>query len=287
MSVAAKVIDGKKIASDIRREVKEAVDQLAAESGFVPGLAVIHVGDDPGSRIYVRNKARACAEAGINSQVRRLQAEAAEETVASLIRSLNEEDAVDGILLQLPLPAGLDEDKLLQMIRPDKDVDGLHPINAGRLLLGADGLAACTPQGVIEMLRRSGVEIAGKQAVVLGRSNIVGKPMALLLLQNNATVTVCHSRTRDLAAITRQADILVAAVGKPGLVKKDMVKQGAVVIDVGTTRVGESLAGDVEFAGVSEVAGMITPVPGGVGPMTIAMLLKNTIKAARQRRGRV
>lgn len=283
--MAAAIIDGKIMAAAVRREVRAAADSLAAESGLAPGLAVILVGDDPASRIYVRNKAEACAEVGIISHVHNLPAETAEETVADLIGSLNENDAVDGILLQLPLPAGKDEERLLQMIRPDKDVDGLHPENTGKLLLGAGGLLPCTPQGVIEMLQRSGVEINGKRAVMVGRSNIVGKPMALLLLQNNATITVCHSRTRDLAAVTREADILVAAVGKPEFIKKEMVKPGAVVIDVGMNRVGKALAGDVDFDAVSGVAGMITPVPGGVGPMTIAMLLKNTMQAAKLRRG--
>lgn len=283
--MAAAIIDGKKMAAAIRREVRAAVDSLAAESGFVPGLAVILVGDDSASRIYVRNKEKACGEARITSHVHNLPADTAEEAIAGLIESLNENDAVDGILLQMPLPAGRNEERLLQMIRPDKDVDGLHPVNAGKLLLGESGLLPCTPQGVIEMLRRSGVEVAGRRAVMVGRSNIVGKPMALLLLQNNATVTVCHSRTRDLAAVTREADILVAAVGRPELIKEEMVKPGAVVIDVGMNRAGKSLVGDVDYAAVSEVAGMITPVPGGVGPMTIAMLLKNTLLAAKRRRG--
>lgn len=283
--MAAAIIDGKAMAAAIRREAKAAVDSLAVEAGFVPGLAVILVGDDPGSQVYVRNKARACAEVGISSHVHNLPADTPEETVADLIRALNDNDAVDGILLQLPLPAGLDADSLLQLIRPDKDVDGIHPVNAGKLLLGTNGLLPCTPQGIIEMLQRSGVEIAGKRAVMVGRSNIVGKPMALLLLQHNATVTVCHSRTRDLAAITREADILVAAIGKPEFIKQEMIKPGAVVIDVGMNRGDKSLVGDVDFAGASEVAGMITPVPGGVGPMTIAMLLHNTLQAAKQRRG--
>lgn len=280
-----KIIDGKIIAAKIRGEVRKEVEKIKIAGGRVPGLTVILVGDDPGSQVYVRNKERACQEVGINSEIMRLPATTSEAELMGLVRSLNAKEEVDGVLVQLPLPKGVDEIRVLNEIRSDKDVDGLHPLNMGRLFKGEKGvLTPCTPQGVIELILSTGIEIKGKEAVVVGRSNIVGKPLAILLLQNHATVTVCHSRTNDLGAVTGRADILVAAIGRPGLITGAMVKPGAVVIDVGTSRVGEKLVGDVDFESVSKVAGYLTPVPGGVGPMTIAMLMKNTLMAAKSRK---
>lgn len=274
----AQIIDGKAIAAQIRSEVKEEVARL----NIRPGLAVVLVGEDPASQVYVRNKSRACEEVGFFSQVYRLPAETSQSMLDDLIDTLNESPAIHGILVQLPLPAHLSAERVIARIRPEKDVDAFHPISAGNILLGRDGFAPCTPAGVMELLSRSGVTLEGKQALVLGRSNIVGKPMAMLLLGANATVTVAHSKTQTLAKLTREADILIAAVGKAGFVTGDMVKPGAVVIDVGINR-GEDgkLCGDCDFASVESVASMITPVPGGVGPMTIAMLMKNTLKAAK------
>lgn len=264
----------------MREEFKVKVEALKAR-GVQPGLAVVLVGDDPASQIYVRNKERAAIEAGIYSEVHRLSAHADEAVVLKFIEDLNADPRIHGILVQLPLPPHIDEDKVIELISPAKDVDGFHPYNVGRMAIGEGGFQPCTPQGVMKLFEREGIEVSGKHAVVVGRSNIVGKPMALLLINAGATVTVCNSRTKDLAAITRQADILVVAVGRAGLVKADMVKPGVVVVDVGMNRLPNGkLTGDVEFAAVAEKAAYLTPVPGGVGPMTITMLLANTLAAA-------
>lgn len=286
------IIDGKKIASDIRAEVAAEAAAMAAR-GTRPGLAVVLLGDHPASVSYVTAKERACAECGIASFPVRLPADTPQEALLAEIARLNADDRVDGILVQLPLPRGFDEQAVIHAIAPEKDVDGFHPVSLGRLLLGQDTFVPCTPAGIIELLRRSGVETAGRHAVVVGRSNIVGKPMALLLGRKgtDATVTLCHTATTNLADMTRQADILVVAAGHPGTVGAGMVKPGAVVIDVGVNRIpdatrksGFRLVGDVDYAAVEPVASLITPVPGGVGPMTIAMLLKNTLRAAALRR---
>ena len=288
----ATIIDGTAIAAAVRSDVADGAAAFAAEHGRAPALRVVLVGDHPASQSYVRAKARAAAQAGIDAETLNRSADLSQADLLTLIADLNADDAVDGILVQLPLPDGVDSAAVIRAIDPSKDVDGFHPENVGRLVLGEDSLEPCTPAGIVEMLQRSGVETSGAHAVVLGRSNIVGKPMASLLLRRglDATVTVCHSRTRDLAAVTRQADILIAAIGRPEFVTADMVKPGAAVIDVGINRVddatrerGYRLVGDVAFDAVSEVAGAITPVPGGVGPMTIAMLLQNTLNAARRR----
>ena len=276
----ARIIDGAAIARTMREEFKVKVEALKAR-GVQPGLAVVLVGDDPASQIYVRNKERAAIEAGIYSEVHRLSAHADEAVVLKVIEDLNADPRIHGILVQLPLPPHIDEDKVIELISPAKDVDGFHPYNVGRMAIGEGGFQPCTPQGVMKLFEREGIEVSGKHAVVVGRSNIVGKPMALLLINAGATVTVCNSRTKDLAAITRQADILVVAVGRAGLVKADMVKPGVVVVDVGMNRLPNGkLTGDVEFAAVAEKAAYLTPVPGGVGPMTITMLLANTLAAA-------
>jgi methylenetetrahydrofolate dehydrogenase (NADP+)/methenyltetrahydrofolate cyclohydrolase len=279
----AQLIDGKAIAAEVRAELTALV--AARPAGLrTPGLAVVQVGEDPASTVYVRNKKQACEGTGMRSFGFDLPESTSQEELLALITRLNADDAVDGILIQLPLPDHLDKDALLRAVDPDKDVDGLHPLNLGLLLMGQSVFPSCTPAGVMELLGRSGLPIAGRHAVVVGRSNIVGKPMAALLLAADATVTICHSRTPDLGAITRQADILVAAVGRAGLVTAEMVKPGAVVIDVGTNRGPDGkLLGDVQFSGVAAVAGWITPVPGGVGPMTIAMLLKNTWRSYERR----
>lgn len=278
----AQIIDGKLIAAKVRSLVAEEVKQFKMRNGFAPKLTVVLVGDDPASQIYVRNKERACAEVGMISEVKRIPSTIRREELSDLVRQLNNDRTVHGVLVQLPLPAGLDERVVLDGIDPRKDVDGLHPLNMGKLLKGDDsGFVPCTPQGIVELILSTGMEMAGKQAVVVGRSNIVGKPMAILLLQKNATVTICHSKTRNLGEVTKQADILVAAVGSPQIIHGEMIKPGAVVVDVGTNRVGEKLVGDVDFDSAEERASFITPVPGGVGPMTIALLLKNTLKAAR------
>lgn len=283
--MTARLIDGKAIAQQIRREVKETVERWQQEEGLVPGLAVILVGDDPASATYVRNKEKACQEVGIRSFVHRLPAATREKELLDLIAILNDRPDVHGILVQLPLPSRIRADIVLEHIRPDKDVDGFHPVNAGKLFVGQDGIFPCTPLGVIEMLKREGIPIAGRHAVVVGRSNIVGKPAALLLLREHATVTVCHSRTPDLSAITKQADILVCAVGQVEMIRGSMIKPGACVIDVGINRNADGkLVGDVAFEEAVQVAGHLTPVPGGVGPMTIAMLLKNTLACARMQR---
>jgi len=279
--MAATVIDGRVLARLVREGVRGDVEALLARTGATPGLATVLVGDDAASAVYVAGKHRACEEAGIASIHHPLPANASHEELAELLGALNADPAVSGILLQLPVPKPLDGSALTALIDPDKDVDGLTPISAGRLAQGMPGLRPCTPSGVIELLRRHEVELAGAEAVVVGRSDLVGKPLAALLLQANATVTVCHSRTRELPGACRRADVLVAAVGIPRLVRRDWVKPGAAVIDVGINRLPEGLVGDVDFEGARERAGLITPVPGGVGPMTIAMLLRNTVSAAR------
>lgn len=275
-----KIIDGKQISADMRAALQTRADAFGQKAGRPAGLAVVLVGEDPASRIYVRNKIAACEQVGVKSFAYYLPCEATQAQLNELIDTLNVDDAVDGILVQMPLPKQLDERETLKRISPDKDVDGFHAVNAGRLMQGVPCLTACTPAGIIELIRSTGVTIAGKHAVVVGRSNIVGKPVAMLLLQNDATVTVCHSKTADLKSYTRQADILVAAVGKKELITGDMVKDGAVVIDVGMNRIDGKLYGDVHFESVAKKAAFITPVPGGVGPMTITMLLKNTLDAA-------
>ncbi|MDE7394806.1 MAG: bifunctional methylenetetrahydrofolate dehydrogenase/methenyltetrahydrofolate cyclohydrolase FolD [Clostridiales bacterium] len=278
----AQIIDGKAIAARVRTELRVLAENFAKEKGRQVGLAVILAGEDPASTIYVRNKINACNEVGIRSFSYTFPASVTEEELLTQIATLNADSAVDGILVQLPLPSGINEQKVLAAILPHKDVDGFHAVNAGNLLLGKPCLAACTPQGCIELIRSTGESIEGKNAVVIGRSNIVGKPMAMLLLQNNATVTVAHSKTRDLADITARADILVVAIGKKEFVTENMIKCGAIVIDVGMNRESGKLYGDVCFEGAMKKASFVTPVPGGVGPMTIAMLLKNTIAAAVQ-----
>ena len=279
--MAAKILDGKVLSAEIREKVSEKVAALK-EKGVTPGLAVILVGNDPASEIYVRNKGKGCEETGMLSRTIHMDSSTTQEELEEEIRKLNEDPAIHGILVQLPLPKHLDEEAALSRILPEKDVDGFHLINAGHLMTGTEGVVPCTPKGALYMIRSAGIDLSGKEAVVIGRSNIVGKPMAMLLLQQNCTVTMCHSRTKDLAEHTRRADILVAAVGKPGFVTSDMVKPGAVVIDVGINRVDGKVCGDVDFDAVKEKAGWISPVPGGVGKMTIAMLLSNTADAAER-----
>ncbi|MCH8312685.1 MAG: bifunctional methylenetetrahydrofolate dehydrogenase/methenyltetrahydrofolate cyclohydrolase FolD [Nitrospinae bacterium] len=273
------LIDGKKVAKEIRDAIGREVEQLKAQSGKVPGLATVLVGEDPASAVYVRSKNKICKELGFISLEHILPQDTQEKDLLALVEELNSNEAISGILVQLPLPKHIDSIKILEAIDPAKDVDGFHPVSMGRLMMGTAALAPCTPSGIIEMLDRYDVEIEGKHAVVLGRSNIVGKPVAMLLLHRNATVTICHSRTRDLPEVTRTADILITAVGKPKMVTGEMVKEGAVVIDVGINRVDGKLVGDVAFDEVEPKASLITPVPGGVGPMTIAMLMQNTLKA--------
>jgi methylenetetrahydrofolate dehydrogenase (NADP+)/methenyltetrahydrofolate cyclohydrolase len=281
--MAARVIDGKAVAAAVRERVKVDVAAYEQEAGRVPGLATVLVGDDPASEIYVANKRRTTEEVGMRSIHHGLGASIKEEELLDLVRELGSDDDVDGILVQLPLPAHLDSDAVVQTLNPQKDVDGLTPYNSGLLAHGTPGLVPCTPAGVMELLAHEGVELEGAEAVVVGRSKLVGVPVARLLLQANATVTICHSRTRDLDATCRKADVLVAAVGVPRLLGKEAVKPGAVVIDVGMNRLEDGLAGDVDYEAAAEVASAITPVPGGVGPMTIAMLLANTLQAARLR----
>lgn len=281
----AKILDGKAVSAHVREQVKAEVEALAKQ-GVPVGLAVIIVGDDPASRTYVNNKKKACAAAGIRSEEYALPADTTQEELLALVETLNKKPAVNGILCQLPLPAHLDEKAVIAAIAPEKDVDAFHAVNVGHIMIGDYAFLPCTPAGIMEMLRYYDIDIAGKNCVVIGRSNIVGKPMAMLLLQQNGTVTICHSKTCDLAAHTRNADILVAAVGIPHFVTADMVKDGAVVIDVGMDRdENGKLCGDVDFGGVEPKASYITPVPGGVGPMTIATLLKNTVTAAKQQNG--
>jgi methylenetetrahydrofolate dehydrogenase (NADP+)/methenyltetrahydrofolate cyclohydrolase len=279
----ATIIDGRAIAQAVRADVARDAAALRESTGHVPGLVTILVGDDPASQVYVRNKVAACEEAGMASFHERLGEDATQGEVEALVERYNADDRVDGILVQSPLPGGLDFKRVLDRIDPGKDVDGFHPLNVGRLVAGQPGLVACTPAGVMELLRRTGTQIEGAEAVVVGRSDIVGKPVALLLLHRHATVTICHSRTRDLPGVVRRADIVVAAVGRPQMVKGDWIKPGATVIDVGINRTDAGLVGDVEFSSAEAVAGAITPVPGGVGPMTIAMLLRNTVDAAAAR----
>jgi methylenetetrahydrofolate dehydrogenase (NADP+)/methenyltetrahydrofolate cyclohydrolase len=273
------IIDGKKTAAIIRQELKDQVAVLTARHGRAPGLAVILVGGDPASQVYVRNKERACEDVGIISKGFRLPEDIPQAQLEDTIMFLNSDPAIDGLLLQLPLPKGLDSQRCLDLISPSKDVDGFHPVNMGRLALGLPCLRSCTPAGIMTLMERHGIDVSGKKAVVIGRSNIVGKPLALMLLQKNATVTVCHSRTRNIAAEVCSADIVLAAVGIPKFVTRDMVKPGAVVIDVGINRTELGLVGDCDFEGLQDVASAMTPVPGGVGPMTIAQLLVNTVEA--------
>lgn len=285
----AQLIDGKAIGAAVRAEIKDRVGEFSARTGIKPNLVTVLVGDDPASRIYVRNKGKACHEAGMLSQQIDLPATLPENDLLALVAKLNADPAVHGILVQLPLPEHINESHIIEAVSPDKDVDGFHPVNAGRLLSGGPCFVPCTPLGIMKMLDHESVSLKGKHAVVVGRSNIVGKPVALLLLAEHATVTVCHSRTEDLPAVVRSADVVVAAVGKAEMIRGDWLSPGAVVIDVGINRLPDGrLVGDVAFAEAKEVAGKITPVPGGVGPMTITMLLHNTLEAAaRQARGGV
>jgi methylenetetrahydrofolate dehydrogenase (NADP+) / methenyltetrahydrofolate cyclohydrolase len=278
--MAAQILDGKSLAASIRTELKQKVAALV-QRGVRPGLAVVLAGDDAASRVYVRNKTLAAGEIGVHSQLHEFKQDVAESVLLKKINDLNSDPAVHGILVQLPLPKHIDATRVLETVAPAKDVDGFHEANLGALLAGRPGVVPCTPAGVMRLIEHAGVPLAGRQAVVIGRSNIVGKPLALLLLQKDASVTICHSKSRNLSEITRQADVLVAAVGRAKLVGAEMVKPGACVIDVGVNRLSDGkLAGDVDFEAVKPVAGWITPVPGGVGPMTIAMLLENCLRAA-------
>lgn len=302
-----RILSGKKVGDQIKQEVADEARRLTA-TGITPGLAVVLVGEDPASQIYTRNKTKTCQELGLNSQLIELPATTSTEELLEVVERLNRDDLVDGILVQLPLPDQIEERTVLDAISPEKDVDGLHPVNVGRLVAGKFTLAPCTPMGIIEMLQREGVTLEGAEAVVVGRSNIVGKPTALLLLHQHATVTICHSRTRDLPAVCRRADILVAAIGRPAMITREYIREGAVVIDVGTSRIeteaevrrlfgddsprlktfakrGSTLVGDVHPRDLLGVAAAVTPVPGGVGPLTIAYLMKNTLLACKARRG--
>ncbi|MFL2871208.1 MAG: bifunctional methylenetetrahydrofolate dehydrogenase/methenyltetrahydrofolate cyclohydrolase FolD [Pirellulaceae bacterium] len=288
--MSAEIMDGKAIASEIQKEIAQEVEQFTTETGVQPCLAAVLVGDDPASQVYVRNKERACERVGIASQMHRLSSETTQQELLSLIRELNEDVSVHGILVQLPLPSHLDETSVLDAVNPLKDVDAFHPENVGLISQGRPRFLPCTPHGVQQIIDRCGIELSGKHVVVVGRSEIVGKPMAMILLNRdssrgpraaNATVTVCHSRTANLADVTKTADVLVAAIGKPLFITADMIKPGAVVVDVGINRVESGLVGDVDFVPVSEVASHITPVPGGVGPLTVTMLLYNTLTGAR------
>lgn len=283
--MSGKRIDGKALSEQLREQLEQEVEQLKAR-GITPGLTVVLVGEDPASQVYVRNKAASCEKIGMRSEVIRLPEQTPEKELLQLLSDLNRNDQVHGILVQLPLPKHISEEKVLLAIDPAKDVDGFHPVNVGNLVIGKDSFLPCTPAGCIELIKQTGVGIAGKHAVIIGRSNIVGKPVALLLLREHATVTICHSRTQNIEEITRQADILIAAVGKANMVKKSWVKPGAIVIDVGINRLESGkLAGDVDYEDVLDTAGFITPVPGGVGPMTITMLLHNTLLAAQRLAG--
>ncbi len=280
----ATIINGKELSATIRKEIADRTEEFIKQKGRAPGLAVIIVGEDPASKVYVRNKHKACDEVGFYSQVIELPEETTEEELLSRIRELNASESIDGILVQLPLPRHICEQNVIETIDPKKDVDVFHPMNVGKLTTGNHILTPCTPAGVMEMLRRSGIEIKGKKCVVVGRSNIVGKPMAILLLEAHGTVTVCHSKTVDLKKECLEADILVSAIGKPGFITADMIKPGATVIDVGINRNKEGkLCGDVDYDKVEKIAAYITPVPGGVGPMTVTMLMKNTLLAAENR----
>ncbi|SHH76640.1 methenyltetrahydrofolate cyclohydrolase [Caloranaerobacter azorensis DSM 13643] len=277
------IIDGKEIAKNIRAGLAKEIEMIKEKYGKVPGLAVILVGHDPASHTYVSMKEKACKKIGMYSEVHRLSEDTTQDQIIELIEKLNKDDKIDGILVQLPLPKGINENIVNYKISPEKDVDGFHAINAGNLFLGEKSFVPCTPKGIIRLIKETGIEIEGKNAVVVGRSNIVGKPTAILLLNENATVKICHSRTRDLAKHVKEADILVSAVGKPEIIKGEMIKEGAVVIDAGTTKVDGKLVGDVEFDLAKDRASWITPVPGGVGPMTITMLLENTLEAFKKR----
>lgn len=285
----AQILDGKALAERIQTALKERIQALQPQVGRAPGLAVLMVGDNPGSAAYVRNKERACTKVGIASFGQHFAANTSQTQLEEVIQALNQDDRVDGILVQLPLPEHLDAVSLLHQINPDKDADGLHPVNLGRLVRGEPGLRSCTPAGVMRLLQEYQIALGGKQVVVVGRSILVGKPLALMLLEADATVTIAHSRSQDLSAITKSADILITAVGRPGLITAQMVKHSAVVVDVGINRVeddkGSRLVGDVDFKAVQSVAEFITPVPGGVGPMTVAMLLQNTVLSYAQRWG--
>jgi methylenetetrahydrofolate dehydrogenase (NADP+)/methenyltetrahydrofolate cyclohydrolase len=278
----AEIINGKLVSAEVRKSIKEEVEAFKTETGVTPGLAVILVGNDPASAVYVRNKHKGCLEVGMNSFEITMPEDTTEETLLKKIDELNCDSNVHGILVQLPLPKHISEDKVINRISPDKDVDAFHPENVGKIMTGKYSFLPCTPAGIMKLLHFYNVDISGKECVVIGRSNIVGKPMALLLLAENGTVTVCHSRTKDLSEVTRRADILVVAIGRANFVTADMVKEGAVIIDVGINRMPDGkLAGDVDFASVEPISSKITPVPGGVGPMTITMLLKNTLTAAK------
>ena len=292
--MAARILDGKSLAADLRAEVAAAAADFRAANGRAPGLAVVLVGDDPAARSYVAGKGKACAAAGIYSRQIDLPAAARREDILGVVRTLNADDAIDGILVQLPLPDSTVEREIIEDIDPAKDVDGFHPINVGRMVQGLPAFVPCTPNGVMELLRRAGIPLSGAAVAIIGRSQLVGRPLSILMSQKgvDATVTLCHTRTQNLGRFTRAADVVVVAAGRPGTLTADMVKPGAVVIDVGVNRVpdpakaaGHRLVGDVDFAEVAEKAAAITPVPGGVGPLTIAMLLKNTLEAARRRRG--
>ncbi len=277
----ANIIDGKAIASQVRGEIADGVQRLIEQTGVTPGLAVIIVGDNPASQVYVRNKKRACEEVGMYSEVYELPATTTQAELTDLVRRLNKDNKIHGILVQLPLPKPLDEAEIIAEIDPSKDVDAFSAYNTGKIMIGDFDFLPCTPAGVMKLLEKSGIEVSGKECVVVGRSNIVGKPQAMLLLHANGTVTICHSRTKNLAEVTRRADILVVAIGKADFITGDMVKEGAVVIDVGMNRRADGkLTGDVDFASVEPKASYITPVPGGVGPMTITMLLQNTLTSA-------
>lgn len=280
----AKIIDGKKVSADVKARIAKEVEAIRFEGKRVPGLAVVIVGDDSASRVYVNNKKKACAEVGFYSEEYALPAETSEEELIKLVESLNAREDIDGILVQLPLPRHINEKAVIETISPDKDVDAFHVQNVGKIMIGDYSFLPCTPAGVMELIKSEGIDLSGKECVVIGRSNIVGKPMAMLLLHANATVTVCHSRTRDLKEVCKRADVLVVAIGKARFVTADMVKEGAVVIDVGMDRdENGKLCGDVDFESVEKKAGYITPVPGGVGPMTIAMLMQNTLTAYKDK----
>ena len=281
--MAAQIIDGKGLALKLREGIAQEVHALETDTGIKPGLAAVLVGDDPASGMYVRNKKIACEKAGLYPQEHLLPASTTQEDLLALVYQLNADPKIHGILVQLPLPAHIESKMILQAVSPEKDADGFHPVNVGRLVEGDPVFVPCTPKGIIHMIDATGIDITGKRAVVIGRSNIVGKPVAMLLLHRHATVTICHSRTKDLPAVVHEADIVVAAIGKPAFVTQNMVKEGAVVIDVGINRLADgTLVGDVDFDRVKERAGWITPVPGGVGPMTIAMLLQNTLESAKR-----
>jgi len=286
--VSARILDGKALAATVRERITGEVDQLREEHGWVPGLAAVLVGEDPASEVYVGMKHRDCVSVGMHSRQERLPATATQDELESLVADINADDAIDGLLVQLPLPDGLDERRVQRLIATDKDVDALHPMTAGQLAIGEPTFLSCTPYGVLELLAHGGVQLSGAEVVVVGRSNLVGRPLATILglKGRDATVTLAHSRTRDLGEVTRRADVIIAAAGRQDLITADMVRPGATVIDVGTNRAEDgSLVGDVDFHAVAEVAGLITPVPGGVGPMTRAMLLQNTLEAARLRHG--